>query len=93
MPGSHAGKENIIHIQHHFLYFSLLAVIHFYCAVQHHKHLFAVVDVPAVRFISPMQSDAGGVLIEINPGQVRFESVLNTPKQNVDSVFNFVFVS
>ena len=51
-----ASKKHIAYGQHGDLFEAGLPVVHIHCAVQNSKNLFAVIHMPYIGFIGPMQA-------------------------------------
>ena len=51
-----ARVEDVPDMQSYDRFFTIFPIVHVDRPVEHHKHLFAIVDVPMVGFVSPMQS-------------------------------------
>ena len=56
-----ARIEDVADIQLHLFFFALLAIMHQHLAIEHHKHFLAVVDVPFLRLICPVQARGDAV--------------------------------
>ena len=50
------GEEDVTGLQHCDLLFAGFAVMHVDRAVEHHEHLLAIVHMPAIRLVGPMQA-------------------------------------
>jgi hypothetical protein len=73
---TYLSYEHICGTQNDDLFFPAGSVSHLYGAIEHDKNLGAIINVPMVRFISPVQSDRGPIdLREISraPGLVCFK--------------------
>jgi MFS family permease len=59
--GADAGVEDVADGQLRHLLEAIVAIVHLHPAIQHHKHFFAVIDVPAVRLVGPVQARGDAV--------------------------------
>ena len=67
--GAHRRVENIPDLQQNGLLDTVLAVAHLHLSIEHHKHFLAIVDVPFVWLVRPVQ--AGGDAIHVGNLQRR----------------------
>ena len=76
MLGAHSGKGNIARLQSRHLHDPILPVMHIHSAIQHNKHLFAIVDMPLIGLISPVQARGDAIHVgdvDRTPGAIGFE--------------------
>ena len=76
MLGANSGKGNIARLQPRHLHSSVLPVMHINSAIQHDKHLFAIVNVPLIGLISPVQASGDAIHVgdvDRTPGAIGFE--------------------
>lgn len=76
MLSAHSGKGNIAWLQPDHLHGFVLPVMHINRAIQHDKYLFAIVDVPLIGLISPVQASGDAIHIgdvDRPPGAISFE--------------------
>ena len=59
--GAGVGEEDITHFKHHRLLDAAFAIQHFNDSVQDGEHFLAIIDVPCVGLIRPVQTDGGAV--------------------------------
>lgn len=51
-----AGEEQVAGAQGDDVFLAILAIVHVDLAIHHRKHFFAIVDVPSIRLVGPVQA-------------------------------------
>ena len=63
MLTAHTGKENITGLKFDHFFKAGFAVVHVHCAIEYGEHLFAIINVPFVGLVGPVQSGRGSLHI------------------------------